>query len=101
MTPAERKLWYMFLRTYPVRFLRQKVIGDYIVDFYCSKAKLAVEIDGDQHYFPEYERKDRKRTENIKRFGISVIRFQNEEVYKNFEAVCDEIDLEIKARLLR
>ena len=50
MTPEERHLWYDFLRTYPVRFLRQKVVGEYILDFYCASVKLAVEVDGTQHY---------------------------------------------------
>lgn len=49
MTPEERHLWYDFLRSYPVRFLRQKVIGNAIVDFYCAKATLAIELDGSQH----------------------------------------------------
>ena len=50
MTPEERHLWYDFLRLYPVRFLRQKVIDAYIVDFYCSRARLVIELDGSQHY---------------------------------------------------
>ena len=99
MTPAERKLWYCFLRTYPVRILRQKVIGNYIVDFYCAKVKLAIELDGEHHYCTEFIEADKKRTEEIKSFGVDVIRFQNNEVYNEFEAICNEIDLEIKARL--
>lgn len=50
MTREERHLWYDFLREYPIRFLRQKVIGSYVVDFYCAAAKLVVELDGSQHY---------------------------------------------------
>ena len=59
MTPWERKLWYEFLRSYPVRFQRQKAIGNYIADFYCAKARLVVELDGGGHYTPEQIEKDK------------------------------------------
>ena len=65
MTPEERRLWHCFLKTYPVRILRQKVIDDYIVDFYCHDAHLAIEIDGSQHYTEEGLWRDSIRTENI------------------------------------
>ncbi len=99
MTKEERKLWYLFLRNYPLRFIRQKVIGNYIVDFYCSKAKLAIEIDGEHHYFTENYKKDAFRAEQIEKFGVDVIRFGNYEINKEFRAVCDAIDLEIKSRI--
>lgn len=98
MTKEERKLWYLFLRDYPVRILRQKVIGNYIVDFYCSKAKLAIELDGEHHYFTDNLKIDSFRTSQIKKYGIDVIRFGNYEVNKEFRAVCEAIDLEIMAR---
>ena len=77
MTPWERKLWYCFLNQYEVRFYRQKAISDYIVDFYCPKAELVVELDGGGHYNPESEKKDRERTQKIEELGIKVIRFCN------------------------
>ena len=92
MTPWERKLWYCFLRTYPVRFQRQKCIGNYIVDFYCFQAKLVVELDGSGHYDPIAEEKDRKRTEELEKFGLKVIRFNNLEVDNDFYGVCTVID---------
>ena len=50
MTKEERHLWYDFLRTYPVRFSRQKVLGKYIADFYSAEARLVIEPDGSHHY---------------------------------------------------
>lgn len=99
MTKEERRLWYCFLRGYPIRILRQKVIGNYIVDFYCSKVRLAIEIDGDHHYQENQSNYDKARTQKIRAFGVDIIRFSNLEVMKNFEGVCTEIDNEIKARL--
>ena len=92
MTPWERKLWYEFLREYPIRFQRQKPIGDYIVDFYCFKAKLIIELDGSQHYNEKNQKKDKIRTERIEKFNLSVIRIPNNEIDENFEGVCDYID---------
>ena len=65
MTPWERKLWYDFLRNYPVRFQRQKAIGNYIVDFYCAKAGLVIELDGGGHYTAEQMKKDHVRTNEL------------------------------------
>ena len=99
MTKEERRLWYGFLREYPVRVLRQKVIGQYIVDFYCRKANLVIELDGSQHYDPEGQEKDRIRTQSIEKYGLVVLRIPNNEVNRNFEGVCQWIDMQIKARL--
>ena len=99
MTDQERHLWYSFLKDYPVRILRQKVIDDYIVDFYCHDAKIAIEIDGSQHYTDEGLEHDQIRTENISDRGITVIRIPNNEVDNNFKAVCKYIDNEIKKAL--
>ena len=96
MTPWERKLWYCFLKGYPVKFNRQKAIGSYIVDFYCPKAKLAVELDGSGHYQEESQKKDRVRTEELESMGLTVIRFSNLDVDKNFYGVCSVIDEMIK-----
>ena len=96
MTPWERKLWYCFLKEYPVRFQRQKPIGRYIVDFYCASAKLAVELDGGGHYTPEEQEKDRNRTKEIEKFGVQVIRFCNLDVDRHFYEVCSVIDETVK-----
>ena len=99
MTLEEKKLWYDYLRTYPIRILRQKVISNYVVDFYCRKANIAIEIDGSQHFSDEGINKDMARTEIIESFGIKVIRFSNSDVINNFEGVCNKIDIEIKNRI--
>ena len=96
MTKEERHLWYDFLRSYPIRFLRQKVIDDYIVDFYCSDAKLVIELDGSQHYEEKGLLKDKIRTEKIESRNLTVIRIPNNEINKNFSGVCEYIDLFIK-----
>lgn len=92
MTKEERHLWYDFLRTYPVRFSRQKVLGRYIVDFYSAKAKLVIELDGSQHYGAEQVAKDAERTAFLNGDGLQVIRIPNHEVSENFEGVCAYID---------
>ncbi len=99
MTPWERKLWYCFLKTYPIRFYRQKPIGRYIVDFYCAKATLIVELDGGGHYDPKEELRDTARTKELEKLGLEVVRFSNADVDKNFEGVCTAIDLKVKSRL--
>ena len=99
MTREERHLWYDFLKEYPVRFLRQKVIGGFIVDFYCHSARLIIELDGGGHYEEEKEKSDRKRTEEIESRGLLVIRIPNNEVNGNFRAVTEFIDAKVKERL--
>ena len=99
MTKEERHLWYDFLREYPVRFLRQKVIGNFIVDFYCAKAKLVVELDGSQHYEDENITKDNERTEFLEKYGLTIIRIPNNEVNNNFRGVCEYIDLLVRQNL--
>ena len=96
MTKEERHLWYDFLRTYPVRFLRQKVLGNYIVDFYCAKVGLVVELDGSQHYEPAEIENDRLRTVYLESLGLRVLRIPNNEISKNFRGVCAYIDMEVK-----
>ena len=98
MTKEERHLWYDYLRTYQVRFLRQKVIDTYIVDFYCHDARLIVELDGAQHYEPENQEKDRERTKHLESRGFRVIRIPNNEIRNNFTGVCAYIDLCVKRR---
>ena len=92
MTKEERHLWYDFLRGYPVRFLRQKVIDHYIVDFYCHDARLIVELDGSQHYEPEEQYRDAKRTQGLESRGLKVVRIPNNEINQNFRGVCEYID---------
>ena len=91
MTDAEKKLWYRFLRQYPVRFRKQHVIEQYIVDFYCPKAKLAIELDGGQHYEDAALKKDQDRTKALNEHNIHILRYTNIEVLKHFEGVCTEI----------
>ena len=99
MTKEERHLWYDYLRTYPVKFLRQKIIGKYIVDFYCAKAKLIVELDGSQHYEEKGMEYDAERTAFLEQYGIRVLRIPNNEVIQNFRGVCEYIDLAVKQSL--
>ena len=99
MTKEEKHLWYDFLRTYPVRFFRQKVLGRYIADFYCAKAKLVIELDGSQHYEDKGIEADALRTEFLEQYGLKVIRIFNLDINKNFEGVCMFIDNEVKQSL--
>ncbi len=99
MTKEERHLWYDFLQSYPIRFLRQKVIDDFIVDFYCHGARLIVELDGSQHYEQEGISKDKIRTEKIEKRNLTVIRIPNNEISKNFAGVCEYIDMRVKESL--
>ena len=99
MTREERKLWYDYLHVYPHRFRRQVTVGNYILDFYCAAAKLAVELDGSQHYEPEGMEYDRLRTEYLEGLGICVLRFANTDVKYNLRGVCDQIDLVVGERL--
>ena len=91
MTLEERILWYQYLRTYPVQWNRQKVIGSYIVDFYCKRAKLILELDGSQHYEPDAMDYDRERTAYLNAQGYTVLRFSNTDVKTNLAGVCDVI----------
>ncbi len=99
MTKEERHLWYDFLRQYPIRFLRQKIIDNYIVDFYCHEARLIIELDGSQHYEKNGLLKDKIRTEKIETRNLTVIRIPNNEVNQNFDGVCEYIDRWVKAHL--
>ena len=92
MTRQEKHLWYDFLRNYPVKIYRQRVIDQYIVDFYCSAAKLVIELDGSQHYTVEGEEYDSIRTETLERYHLCVLRFSNLEIDHNFSGVCEKIE---------
>ena len=99
MTREERHLWYDFLREYPIRFTRQKVLGKYIADFYCARAGLVVELDGSQHYEEEALAKDAERTAFLEGYKLRVLRIQNNEVNRHFEGVCLYIDEAVKQSL--
>ena len=99
MTKEERHLWYDFLKGYPIQFKRQYVIGNYIVDFYCYRAKLIIELDGSQHYNPDAIRYDQTRTDYLQQQGYSVLRFTNSDVNQQFRAVCEMIDHAVRSHV--
>ena len=99
MTKEERHLWYDFLKSYPVQFKRQVPLDSYIVDFYCHKAKLILELDGSQHCEPSEIEYDRRRTAFLEEKGLYVLRISNLDVLRNFTAVCDHIDSVVRVRL--
>ena len=92
MTPWERKLWYVFLHNYPVRFQRQKAIGNYIADFYCAKARLIIELDGGGHYTTEQRINDERRTNDLNAMNLTVVRICNLDIDRNFRGVCEYVD---------
>ena len=98
-TEEENRLWFTFLRKYPVQFNRQRIIGNYIVDFFCLKANLVIEIDGSQHYEEKKIKYDEKRTEYLESLGLKVLRFTNLDIKQNFYEVCSVIDIEVKRRM--
>lgn len=91
MTPQERKLWYLFLRNNPVKFYKQRIIGSYVVDFYCASAKLVIEIDGSQHYDAEGKKYDATRDCYLQSLGLTVLRFSNADINGRFDGVCQAI----------
>ena len=97
-TETETILWiYLCNRKLnDTKFFRQYSIGNYIIDFYCPKKKLAIEIDGGQHTLDKVEEHDKKRTEYLKTKEIRVIRFWNNEVFENIDGVIDRIVEELK-----
>ena len=98
-TKEENLLWYKFLRTYPVQFRRQYIIGSYIVDFYCHKAKLVVELDGSQHCDLKGMEYDQARTAYLESQGLHVLRLSNLDVMRQCKNVCDAIDQVVKSRM--
>ena len=99
MTKEERHLWYDFLRGYPMKFTRQKVLGKYIADFYSAEAKLVIELDGSQHYEDVNTEKDAERTAFLEGYGLTIIRIPNNEVSRNFRGVCEYIDAAVRQSL--
>lgn len=98
MTPAERRLWFGFLRGYPVSFRPQKVVGRYILDFYSRKVRLAVELDGGQHFDRNSMQYDEQRTRFLEMNEIKVLRFSNNDVFEYFEDVCEVIHQQVCLR---
>ncbi|KGQ48728.1 hypothetical protein JL12_08640 [Gallibacterium anatis 10672-6] len=94
-TDAESKLWQRINRDQLLgfRFNRQKPLLNYIVDFYCAKAKLIIELDGSHHYEVEHQEKDRLRDDELRSLGFTVMRFSNDEIYYEIEAVVEQIYL--------
>ena len=99
MTRQEKHLWYDFLRYYPVKIYKQRIIDNFIADFYCHRARLVIELDGSQHYTSQGKAHDATRTEILERYEIYVLRFSNRDVDKNFEGVCRMIDRVINERI--
>ena len=91
MTKEERHLWYDFLKTLPIMVHRQKVIGNYIVDFYIAEAKLVIELDGSQHYEIESTQTDALRDAYLQSLGLTVLRYSNADVNQRFESICTDI----------
>jgi len=91
MTPQERKLWYDYLTALPVRFRKQKPIGNFIVDFYCETAKLVVEIDGCQHRNERGLGYDKERDAYLIGLGLTVLRVTNQDITYDFAKVCQKI----------
>ncbi len=91
MTKEERRLWFGFLKDLPWTVNRQKVLGPYIVDFYCAKAGLVIELDGSQHFEPRGRMADEERDAQLRAWGLTVLRYANSEVNGNFDGVCEDI----------
>ncbi len=91
MTKEERHLWYDCLKLLPVTVHRQKVLGDYIVDFYIASAKIVIELDGSQHYEDEHKKKDEQRDARLREIGCTVLRYSNADINLRFNSVCQDI----------
>ena len=99
MTRQEKHLWYDFLQHYPVKIYKQRIIDNFVADFYCHQARLVIELDGSQHYTMQGEMHDNARTQVLEKYGLYVLRFSNRDVDDQFEGVCCMIDKTIKERM--
>ena len=99
MTKQERHLWYDFLRNYPVKIYKQRIIDNFVADFYCYQARLVIELDGSGHYSDEGLLHDKERTAVLDQYDIQVLRFSNIDIDENFEGVCFMIDKTITERI--
>ncbi len=95
MTPAEKKLWFEYLKGKKPRWRDQRPFDGYIVDFYCPALKLVIEVDGDSHFTPEAQAYDAERTKHLESLGLHIIRFSNLEIMQNFAGVCEQLEHEI------
>jgi very-short-patch-repair endonuclease len=95
-TEEENKLWYQYLGRYQLRFLRQKVIESYVLDFYCAKCRLGIEIDGSQHYTERGLGHDEARTQILNAYNVTILRFTNEQIRNEFSEVCRQIDAKVR-----
>ena len=91
MTPEEKHLWYDFLKRLPLNVRRQHNIENYIVDFYIAEKKIVIEVDGGQHLLPEHKEADKKRDACLASWGISVLRYSNDSIRNQFNAVTENI----------
>ena len=99
MTKEEKHLWFDFLRTHPIKFSRQKVLGRYIADFYSAQAKLVIELDGSGHFTEEGEQYDKERTAFLEQYDLTIIRITNLKLQRNFNGVCEYINQIIEQSL--
>ena len=99
MTRHEKHLWYDFLQNYPIKIYKQRIIDNFIADFYCHQARLVIELDGSQHSTKEGQLRDAARNEILEKYGILIIRFSNQDIDKDFRRICDIIDQVIKDRI--
>lgn len=95
-TAAEKKLWQEFLKNHKYKFTRQKPIDNYIVDFYCSKLGLVIEIDGTTHLEDKDILYDKRRTNDLTKYGLMILRFWNDDILDGIHVVAEVIDQEIK-----
>ena len=99
MTRQEKHLWYDFLRDYPVKWYRQRSVDRFIVDFFCFKARLVIQLDGSQHYTEDGMEYDSIRTDILEKYNLEVLRFTNMEVDANFRDICETIDGKVRERV--
>ena len=99
MTLSEQHLWFRFLRSYPVKIYKQRIIESFIADFYCADARLVIELDGSQHYTEQGKAYDEERSAILHGYGLKVLRFSNRDVNNHFDAVCETIDREVQIRI--
>ena len=99
MTPQERKLWYAFLKDYPVKIYKQRIIESFVVDFYCASARLVIEIDGQIHFLNDQQYHDTCRDERISAYGLEILRVSNDDIDYHFPSVCNRIAAAIQNRI--
>ena len=92
MTSQERKLWFLFLKSHPLKWYRQRIINRFIVDFYCSQANLVIEIDGSQHFTDQGLAYDKERSCILESHGLTVLRYTNHQINYHFNAVCQDTE---------